>query len=115
MTPDIATIDVDRDAMELRLAWTDGVNGTLGLVAVRLACPCAGCRTARERGGDVWPEPSSPTPLALTDAARVGAWGLGITWNDGHATGIYPFEALRHWIESGTVGLPPDSGLGQTS
>jgi DUF971 family protein len=24
-----------------------------------------------------------------------GAWGLQLTWNDGHATGIYPFDSLR--------------------
>ena len=115
MTPDIATIDADRAAMELRLTWTDGVGGSLGLVAIRLACPCAGCRSARDQGREPWPEPNSPTPLALTSAELVGAWGRGITWNDGHSTGIYPFEALRRWVESGTVALPPDSGLGQTS
>ncbi|MBT5139221.1 MAG: DUF971 domain-containing protein [Acidimicrobiaceae bacterium] len=24
---------------------------------------------------------------------------MNITWNDGHSTGIYPFENLRRWSE----------------
>ena len=33
--------------------------------------------------------PTSSRPLRVVDAELVGAWGLGITWNDGHSTGIY--------------------------
>jgi len=44
-------------------------------------------------------------------AELVGAWGLSVTWNDGHSTGIYPFESLRRWRE-GDGGFGPDSGLG---
>jgi DUF971 family protein len=49
----------------------------------------------------------------VADAALVGAWGLGITWDDGHSTGIYPFESLRKWCEAGSpeAGMPADSGL----
>ena len=50
-------------------------------------------------------------PLRIDDANLHGAWGLAITWNDGHATGIFPFEALRRWDEEGG-GFAPDSGLG---
>ena len=31
-----------------------------------------------------------------------GGWGLNVTWNDGHATGIYPFESLHDWPAAGT-------------
>ncbi|MGI9031253.1 MAG: gamma-butyrobetaine hydroxylase-like domain-containing protein, partial [Ilumatobacteraceae bacterium] len=41
----------------------------------------------------------SPLPLRVEQADLHGAWGLNITWNDGHATGIYPFEMLRRWHE----------------
>ena len=47
-----------------------------------------------------WPLPKSPLPLGVEQADLHGAWGLNITWNDGHATGIYPFEMLRRWHES---------------
>ncbi len=112
--PEVTSITVDRGAMELRLAFDDGTTGSVGLVALRLACPCAGCRAARQQGGAPWPPAGRPDPpaLSVTDAEVVGAWGLGITWNDGHATGIYPFEALHRWITTGDPGFAPDSGLG---
>lgn len=68
-------------------------------------------RRARS-GRGAWPTPRSPQPLTITDAQLVGAWGLGITWNDGHATGIFPWSALREWCERGQASYPPDSGLG---
>jgi DUF971 family protein len=50
-------------------------------------------------------------PLRIDNAELHGAWGLSVTWNDGHSTGIYPFESLRRWRE-GDGGFGPDSGLG---
>ena len=50
-------------------------------------------------------------PLRIDGANLHGAWGLAITWNDGHTTGIFPFESLRRWDEDGG-GFAPDSGLG---
>lgn len=111
-TADITTIDIDRTTSELRLGWTDGFAGSLSLVEVRLACPCAKCRGMRERDETVWPARGAPQPLSVEGAEIVGAWGLSITWNDTHGTGIYPFEALRAWCEDGSLGLPADSGLG---
>lgn len=114
MDPEIAAIEVDRAAMRLRLHWDDGVDGALDLVAVRLACPCAACRGARDHGAETWPGPHSPVPLGVESAELVGAWGLSIRWNDGHQTGIYPFDSLRDWVSSGRIALAPDSGLGGT-
>jgi DUF971 family protein len=37
--------------------------------------------------------------LRIEEAELVGAWGLSVTWNDGHATGIYPWDALRRWCD----------------
>ncbi len=68
---------------------------TFDLEELRERCPCAECRTRREQGRPVR-SPSSPLqPLRITDAELVGAWGLGITWNDGHRTGIYSWDLLR--------------------
>jgi DUF971 family protein len=92
------------------LTFPDGHVATFGLEQLRLACPCATCRTLRDQGQASWPRPSSPQPLTITHAELHGAWGLSITWNDGHATGIYPFEALRRW-SGGDQPFGPDSGL----
>ena len=52
-----------------------------------------------------------PDPLRITNAELHGAWGLTIEWNDGHATGIFPFELLRRWRDGES---PPgrDAGPG---
>jgi|SRR5512134_3287972 DUF971 family protein len=64
--------------------------------ALRLACPCAEC--VEEMTGrpllDPARVPDDVRPLAL---ALVGAYGLKITWSDGHSTGIYTWDRLRQW------------------
>jgi DUF971 family protein len=104
------TIDVARDT-GVTIGYYDGYEAAFDLLTLRRVCPCATCRGLRDRGEAPWPRPGSPTPLRIEDAELHGAWGLLITWNDGHATGIYPFESLREWHEGGAA-FSPDSGLG---
>lgn len=98
--------------MELRLSFDDGTSGSIGLVDLRLHCPCAGCRSRRQQGLAVWPLSDGDQTLELTGAQLVGAWGLGVAWNDGHATGIYPFDSLHEWVVAGHPVFHPNSGLG---
>ena len=93
-------IDVERDK-GVTLTYVDGYVVSFDLVMLRNGCPCATCRGLRDQGEDVWPRPDSPTPLRIEDARLHGAWGLALTWNDGHTTGIFPFELLRRWHEGG--------------
>lgn len=104
------TIDVDK-ANSVTLTFLDGFEARFDLTTLRRGCPCATCRGLREQGQDSWPRPGSPLPLAIAAAELHGAWGLNVTWNDGHATGIYPFDSLRRWAEDGEQ-IRPDSGLG---
>ena len=104
------TIDVDKES-GVTLTFLDGFVASFELEELRRGCPCATCRTMREQGQDAWPRPGSPKPLKILTAELHGAWGLQVTWNDGHATGIYPFDALRRWSETGQP-IRPDSGLG---
>ncbi len=106
-----ATIDVAKDE-HVSITYVDGHVAHFGLVELRQGCPCATCRGMRERGQASWPHPGSPLPLRIEAAELHGAWGLNITWNDGHATGIFPFEALRRWSD-GDPAFPPDSGLAE--
>jgi ATP-binding protein involved in chromosome partitioning len=95
-TPPPAGVELDRQH-GLTLAFDDGTQLTFGLEELRVNCPCAECRGLREQGLAVWPKPASPRPLAATGAELVGGWGVTITWNDGHNTGIYPWSLLRAW------------------
>jgi DUF971 family protein len=105
-------IDVARDA-GVTITFHDGFVADFDLVTLRHACPCATCRNLRDQGAELWPRPSSPIPLRIENAELHGAWGLSVTWNDGHSTGIYPFESLRRWREDGDAreAFGPDSGL----
>jgi ATP-binding protein involved in chromosome partitioning len=104
------TIDVQRTEAVI-VTFRDDYEARFDLVELRQGCPCAACRGLRDRGEQAWPLADSPLPLEVRDARLHGAWGLAIEWNDGHATGIYPFEALRRWAEEG-ITLTPDSGFG---
>lgn len=104
------TIDVER-SQGVTITFFDGAVAAFDLEPLRRACPCATCRGLRDQGQAAWPRPGSPTPLRIEHAELHGAWGLAITWNDGHATGIYPFTELRRWHEGG-ASFGPDSGLG---
>lgn len=84
--------------------FADGHVAAFGLEELRRVCPCATCRSLRDRGEDSWPRPSSPLPLSIADARFHGGWGLNVTWNDDHSTGIYPFEALRRLSEAKPTG-----------
>jgi DUF971 family protein len=85
-----ATIDVDR-AVAVTITWEDGHVSRYALPALRMDCPCAGCRVARRQHRE------SPVPdgLSIVDVKLAGAWGMTPTWSDGHHTGIYSWEDLR--------------------
>lgn len=105
----VKDIVVKRDE-GVTITFDDDLVASFNLVEVRLNCPCASCRNFRETGQECWPRPGSPTPLRIADASLHGAWGLNIAWNDGHASGIFPFDSFRRWAE-GHAPFGPDSGL----
>jgi DUF971 family protein len=103
--------DVKRDT-GVTITFADGYVADFDLMTLRLACACASCRGLRERDQDTWPLANSPLPLRINDAELHGAWGVRITWNDDHATGIFPFAALRDWHEAGRDGAFADYANG---
>jgi DUF971 family protein len=90
------SIDIEREA-GLTITWDDGRTTNHDLTSLRVSCPCAECRGLRDRGAEVWPKPGDPVPVEVTAADTVGAWGLSLTWNDGHTTGIYTWDQLQAW------------------
>ena len=66
--------------------------------------PCASCIEDRAKPPDPFrvltpqeAEAGPPQPVAMKP---VGHYAYQITWNDGHATGIYPVERLRELGET---------------
>jgi DUF971 family protein len=79
----------------LEITWDDqGHVGSYSTRALRLACPCAAC--VDEMSGRPLLDPATvPEQVEAVALVPVGAYGLRIHWSDGHATGIYSWQALR--------------------
>ncbi len=89
-----------------KIQWKDGHTSRYPYPYLRQWCPCADCDITRHGGKDVHslfsPQGDgdatlievSPDILPV-DIQLVGRYALRFCWNDGHGTGIYPFEQLR--------------------
>ena len=85
------SIELER-ASHLSVSFEDRMTIRIPVTELRAACPCADCRGLRER--DVLPGTSSPVALS---AELHGSYGLAISWDDGHSTGIYSWDYLRQF------------------
>jgi DUF971 family protein len=70
--------------------WADGAQSSYPHEILRGFCPCAGCQGHSgsikfQTGGN----------LELTGIEQVGNYALGLTWADGHNSGIYTYRYLR--------------------
>ena len=92
-------LDLQTIGNELAIKWDDGQESFIPLEALRRHCPCAGCKGEMDIMGNLYKNPEQPlTPRAfeLVRLARVGGYAIQPVWADGHGTGIYSFEYLRH-------------------
>lgn len=79
---------------EIGIVWEDGREDFFAPAALRRACPCAEC--VDESTGAARLDPAAvPDDLRALDWRPVGSYAVHFTWSDGHATGLYSFEALR--------------------
>jgi DUF971 family protein len=92
-------LSLRREGDGLRIDWSDGATTFATWRHLRTNCPCAACQEERAKPQDPFRVLSdrevvagAPAPVAMTP---VGHYAYQITWNDGHATGIYTLETLR--------------------
>jgi DUF971 family protein len=78
----------------VRIQWEE--QGHVGLYParfLRLACGCAAC--VEEMSGEVLLDPAAVSEdIRILGVRLVGQYALYFAFNDGHSTGIYPYEAL---------------------
>ena len=78
------------EARTVRIRWTDGHVSAYPFAYLRGWCPCAACQ-----GHGNAPHFVEAENTDLAHVAVVGKYALGLTWGDGHDTGIYSYRWLR--------------------
>lgn len=78
----------------LLIAWPDGLEQQLGLVALRGECRCARC-VDEITGERILDLDGIDPEIAIRDLNLVGNYALKIGWSDGHNTGLYTWPHLR--------------------
>jgi DUF971 family protein len=83
----------------LWVEWTSGAGERhVPARALRLACPCAMC-VEEMSGRPLLDSATVPEDVRPDSVQLVGAYGLRVTWSDGHSTGIFPWQRLRDLSE----------------
>lgn len=79
---------------EIQLAWKNGEVVSIAHKDLRTGCQCALCVDEITGGKIVKPGNIRPD-IAPKEIFPLGNYALGITWNDGHSSGIYPYTLIR--------------------
>ena len=89
-------LEVDDDAHQLEIAWSDGHTSLHDLEHLRWLCPCAECKGEWGVPGKLaHTRELTARQTELTDLRTVGRYALMPRWGDDHSTGIYTYEYLR--------------------
>ncbi|HSP87762.1 MAG TPA: DUF971 domain-containing protein [Ignavibacteriaceae bacterium] len=83
------------DKKILFIKWKDESESTIDLIKLRRLCPCATCLTERERQSKSYIPLLNENQLKVTNINQVGSYAIGISWKDGHNTGIYEYPFLK--------------------
>lgn len=78
----------------LWIKWDDESESKIQLNNLRRHCPCATCLSEREKQSKNYFAIYTPSQIKVRKIQPVGRYAIGITWEDGHSTGIYEFPFL---------------------
>ncbi|RMF57621.1 MAG: DUF971 domain-containing protein [Calditrichaeota bacterium] len=89
---------------ELIIVWDDGHESHYQMQRLRKACPCATCKTAREKARSgplnvLSPQEVIPENVQVRSAEIIGRYAVQFAWSDGHHEGIYSFDYLLSLCE----------------
>ena len=103
-----------------QIEWKDAHVSWYPYPYLRQMCPCAECAIIRHRGQDIHSlfSPQGDGDVTLievtadiqpVDIQLVGRYALQFSWNDGHGSGIYPFDVLREICPCSECASQPSS------
>lgn len=93
------SVDVSNSEQVLKIEWADGHISEFPLFGLRKNCPCVVCRGGHENMGQFDPRLFHVEPtqeFKILSAEPIGNHALKLTWNDGHNSGMYRWDLLRH-------------------
>ncbi|HBR14053.1 MAG TPA: hypothetical protein DD723_00715 [Candidatus Omnitrophica bacterium] len=82
------------DESNTYLTWPSGEVTSVSHRDLRLSCRCALCINEMT-GEQILQETDVPAAIAPKKITPLGNYAVGIEWNDGHASGIYPYTQLK--------------------
>ena len=83
------------------LTFSDGRVLSAAAFELRVNCPCAGC-VSEITGQRLVDSKKIPADISPQEIFPLGNYAVGISFSDGHASGIYPyslFEKLKHGLK----------------
>ena len=92
-------LDIQVIGSELAVKWSEDQESYIPLERLRRACPCAGCKGEMDVMGNLYKGPDiplKPESFQLRSIAWVGTYAIQPIWSDGHNSGLFSFEYLRH-------------------
>ena len=82
---------------KINILWADGLHSRYDYHLLRCLCVCASC-VDEITGVKILDDERVAQDIHPVSSEYVGNYALGITWSDGHSTGLYTFQRLRHEI-----------------
>ena len=101
--PEPVDIVHEKERALVRIEWNDGATTRYTLKGLRGWCPCAACQG--HAGSVKFVEVESPV---LVGAEGVGRYAVRFSWEDGHDTGMHPYEYLRRIADFDECKPPAD-------
>jgi ATP-binding protein involved in chromosome partitioning len=94
---EVPTVLERRDGRTLAVHWQDGHDQQIDVRDLRLACRCAAC--VDEMSGRAMLDPSTvPLNIVPIRIRSLGNYAIGVSFSDGHQSGIYTFGHLRGMV-----------------
>ena len=86
--------EIKYDEKEVRLKWKNGEEWIILNRDLRASCRCALC-VNELTGEQILKASAIGAGIQPKEIFPLGNYAIGINWNDGHSSGIYPYRSMK--------------------